>query len=211
LASSQKDENRIGLYAAVVLNAVVLYSLVTTDRLELNEWVRALTNWHLAIPAVIGLAFITIVNSQISTANKERIVFWKRENPLPGSRAFTEFLVQDPRIDAAALLKRFGPFPTDPFFQNKLWYQIYSTVRDEPAISTQRRTYLFCRDYAVLAVLMMLVFGGIALTQIKSPSLIAIYFGVLVLQFILNVNAARVTAERWVTTAMAIASTREGR
>lgn len=206
LANSQKDENRFGLYAAVVLNTVVLYCLVTSNRVEPERWIDALANWQLAIPAAAGLAFITILNSQISTRQKEWIVFWQWDNPLPGSRAFTHFLQSDSRIDAAQLQSRFGPFPTEPFAQNQLWYRIYSTVRDEPAIATQRRSYLFARDYAVLVVLMLVVLGCIALVQLRSPLLFIIYTGALALQYILAANAARKTAERWVTTAMAMAS-----
>lgn len=206
MARSQKDENRVGLYTALVLNAVALYSLVTTNRIEPGEWMRVLADWQLAIPAVVGLAFITLLNSQIPTKRKEWIVFWARDNPLPGSRAFSWYLTRDSRIDAATLQAHFGPFPTDPFAQNQLWYRIYSTVRDEPAIATQRRIYLFARDYAVLVVLMLVIFGGIALVQLRSPLLFILYTGALLLQYALAVNAARTTAERWITTAMAMAS-----
>lgn len=206
MASSQKDENRVGLYASIVLNTVALYSLITTNRLEPGEWMRALADWQLAIPAVVGLAFITLLNSQIPTKQKEQIVFWKSDNPLPGSQAFTRYLPKDSRIDADTLQERFGPFPSDPFAQNKLWYRIYSTVRDDPAIAVQRRTYLFARDFAVLVLLMLVVFGGIALVQLRSSLLFILYIGALLLQYALAVNAARTTAERWVTTAMAMAS-----
>jgi len=206
VTESQKDENRLGLYSAVVLNAVVLYALVTTQRVEPAAWMRALANVQLAIPAVLGLGFVTLLNSQLSPKTKERIVFWEWEHPLPGSRAFTWFLPRDHRIDAATLEARFGPFPTEPSDQNRTWYRIYSTVRDEPAIVTMRRTYLFARDYAALVALMLIFFGGIALIQLRSPLHFILYTLALLVQFWLAINAARKTAERWVTTAMAMAA-----
>jgi len=206
VTASQKDENRLTLYSAVLLNAVVLYALVTTQKVAPAEWLRALADLQLAIPAVVGLGFVTLLNSQLSPKGKERIVFWEWEHPLPGSRAFSWFLPRDHRIDTAALAARFGPFPTEPAEQNRTWYRIYSTVRDEPAIVTMRRTYLFARDYAALVALMLIFFGGVAIIQLRSPLLFIVYTFALVAQFALAVNAARKTAERWVTTAMAMAS-----
>ena len=206
MANSQKDENRLGLYTAVVLNTVVLYCLVTTNRADPNAWVQSLANFQLAIPAVAGLTFVMLINSLVSTKSKERLVFWEWAHPLPGCRAFSTFLLSDQRIDAPALEIRYGPFPADPIEQNKVWYRIYTTVRDDPAIVTQRRTYLFARDYAVLLVLMFIIFGPIAFVQIRSPLLCIAYTAFLVAQYAISVRAARVTAERWVTTAMAIAA-----
>jgi hypothetical protein len=206
VTASQKDENRLVLYLAVILNAVVLYALVTTQKVEPEAWVRALADVQLAIPAVLGLGFVTLLNSQLSHKTKERIVFLEWEHPLPGSRAFTWFLPRDHRINAVALEARFGPFPSDPADQNRTWYRIYSTVRDEPAIATMRRTYLFARDYAALVVLMLIFFGGVALIQLQSPLIFILYTLALLAQLALAINAARKTAERWVTTAMAMAA-----
>jgi len=208
MSSSQKDENRLGLYTAVVLNAVILYCLITTQRIEPGEWLRALADVQLAIPAVVGLAFITLVNSQLSAKAKERLVFWEWSHPLPGSRAFSWFLPRDQRIDAEALAARYGSFPTDPGEQNRLWYRIYSSVRDDPAIASMRRTYLFARDYAALVVLMLVIFGIVAFLQLRSPLHFILYTSFLILQLVLTINSARTTAERWVTTAMAIAASR---
>lgn len=206
MANSQKDDNRLGLYTALVLNTVVLYCLVTTNKAEPNTWVQSLANFQLAIPAVAGLAFVMLVNSLVTTKSKERLVFWEWAHPLPGCRAFSTFVMSDPRIDASGLETRYGPFPTHPAEQNTLWYRMYTTVRDDPAIVTQRRTYLFARDYAVLLVLMFIVFGPIAFVQIRSPLLCIAYTAFLITQYAIAIRAARVTAERWVTTAMAIAA-----
>lgn len=206
MANSQKDENRLGLYTALLLNTVALYCLVTTNRVEPSEWVKSLANFQLAIPAVVGLTFVMLLNSLVSTRFKERLVFWEWAHPLPGCRAFSFFLLNDQRIDAAALEQRYGPFPAEAAEQNKAWYRIYTAVRDDPAIVTQRRTYLFARDYAVFLVLMIVIFGAIALVQVRSPLLFIAYIGFLFLQYAIAIRAARVTAERWVTTAMAIAA-----
>jgi len=206
VTNSQKDENRLGLYTALVLNAVVLYCLATTNRFEPNAWLHSLADLQLAIPAVVGLAFVTLLNSLVTSKSKERIVFWDWSNPLPGCRAFTTFLPSDPRIDGDALDARYGPFPTEPLEQNKLWYRIYTSVRDDPAIVAQRRTYLFARDYAVILVLMIMIFGPIAFVQIRSPLLFIAYTAFLLLQYGIAIRSARLTANRWVTTAMAIAA-----
>jgi hypothetical protein len=207
---SQKDQNRLVLFFVLALNAVVLYALVTTQRIEPSAWLNAIADLHGALPVAFALALTGILNSQLAPKTKERIVFWEWEHPLPGCRAFSLYMHRDDRIDVAALSARFGPFPSEPAEQNRRWYKIYSEVRDELAVVSASRGYLLGRDYASLLALIIPVFGVVSLLQVRSPLYCILYIAFLLLQLALATNSARLNASRLVTTAMALASTRQG-
>lgn len=210
VTGSQKDQNRLPLLLILAANAVIFYGLVTTQRVEPETWLVSILAIQTALPVALALALTGVLNSQFSQKAKEVIVFWEWVNPLPGCRAFSELIHDDPRIDAGALEARFGPFPQDPVEQNKRWYRIYSEVRAEFAVVDASRGYLFARDYACFVALMIPIFGGLSLYLIHSPLLCITYMTFLIVQFAFSVRSARTNAVRLVTTAMAIASTKHG-
>lgn len=204
---SHKDANRFPLMVTLTANAALFWGLVTTQQLDPGAWIGSLQgNLRGTLPIGLALVLTGILNSQMTPLTKARLVFLDWQHPLPGCRAFTQYLHSDNRIDAAALERRFGPFPTDPDEQNRTWYGIYQTVRDVSSVSDASKGYLFGRDYAALMVLAIVIFGVLALILIKTPLLCIGYIATLFIQYLLAANSARNHATRLVTNSMAIAS-----
>ena len=204
---SHKDANRFALMVTLTVNAALFWGLVTTQQLDPGAWIGSLQgNLRGTLPVGLALVLTGILNSQMAPLTKARLVFLDWQHPLPGCRAFTKYLHADNRIDAAALERRFGPFPNEPDEQNRSWYGIYQTVRDVPSVSDASKGYLFGRDYTALMVLAIAIFGTMALILIKTPLLCIGYLATLFIQYLLAANSARNHARRLVTNSMAVAS-----
>jgi hypothetical protein len=88
--------------------------------------------------------------------------------------------------------------------QNALWYRLYKTVADDPAISQVHRRYLFTRDYAAGSVLLFITLGLAGFWAIPSRATAAVYAGLLLLQYLLTRQAAKNHGIRFVTSVLAI-------
>lgn len=205
--ASHKDQNRYPLFLLLAANVLAYYIIVRTQSLELGAWKRALMDVASAVPIGVAMALTAVVNSQLRPRAKELIVFWEWDDPLPGSRAFSKYIDDDPRIDAAALRSAIGPLPVEPIEQNRLWYRLYRDVQSEAAVASLSRGYLIARDYAALVAMLLAVFGVMGLVQIQSPLVYILYFLFLVVQLVAAIRSARNNAVRLVTTVLAIKST----
>jgi len=164
MATSQKDQNRVPLMLVLTVNAAAFLGLVTNQQADPAAWFATLDgNLRGSFPVTLALVLTGVLNSQLSPLTKARLVFLDWDHPLPGSRAFSKYVSMDPRTDAEALERKYGPFPTEPEDQNKRWYGIYRGVRDEPSVVDASKGYLFGRDYASMMVLAGLLFGGLSL------------------------------------------------
>jgi hypothetical protein len=157
------------------------------------------------LPAGLGLVLMTVANNLVDPMTKARLVFWRWAQPLPGSRAFTVHIKKDPRINVSALRAELGDFPKSEKEQNGVWYGLYKSVESEPAVTHVHKEHLFTRDWATLAAMMVVVLGALAFWQ-APPRTAAIYFGGLVLQYLLVRLAAANYGRRFVTTVLAIKS-----
>jgi hypothetical protein len=203
MASSLKDKNKAALFAVMAVNLAVFYGAVKTDALFGGKWLELAKGLGEALPAGLGLVLVGIANAQLSAEAKARVVFLRWNNPLPGCEAFSRHASRDPRIDLDELGRRHGPLPSDPAQQNRLWYKLYKSVEAEPSIQQVHREFLFARDYACLALMMIVILGGVGFLQIRSLSTALGYFAILVLQFALTVRAARNHGRRFVTNVLA--------
>jgi hypothetical protein len=179
---------------------------IRTDSLLSSGVDSMLQQWREVVPAGIGVILIGVVNGLLSPLTKARLVYWRWSNPLPGSFAFSRYAEQDSRIDVAALNEKVGPLPTAPRDQNSLWYKLYRSVADEPAVTDAHRASLFTRDYAGIAFLMLLVASVIGWWRIPSAATAGIYTGLLVAQYLLVRHAAQNYGVRFVTTVLAVKS-----
>jgi len=208
-----KDDNRLALWAVMAVNLVVFYVAIKGEDILAGDWVTIAQDVSSALPAGIGIIVTGIVNHQLSAENKSRIVFMRRDNPLPGSYAFTVYAASDPRVDVSILEQKYAPLPDQPREQNRLWYSLYRSIESDDSVRQVHRNYLFARDYACLALMMIFVLG--VLGFILFPSWVAAlgYLGFLIAQFILVGQAARNHGKRFVTTVLAIkgAETEESR
>lgn len=158
----------------------------------------------LAAPAFLSVV-VGILNAQLKPVTKARIVFLRWKNALPGSRAFSEFMDDDPRISPEELTKLVSPLPSSPKDQNRLWYKWYQDVSAIPSTNQANREYLFTRDWATISVLFILFLGPLGWNQMPQLTFLA-YFGILLAQFILVRNAAKNHGERLVCTVLALKS-----
>ena len=204
MAMSLKDQNKLPLVAMAVGNLAIFLLLVHGDPLQIGSWASTARALQSAVPAGIALMLIGIVNAQLSSDTKARIVFGRWHHPLPGAEAFSRYAKQDDRIDFAALERLFGPFPRAPREQSALWYRLYQTVGEAPSVRQVHREYLFTRDYACIAFMLVFVFGPIGCFKISPTTTMLTYWGLLIVQFILVMRAARAHGRRFVTTVLAL-------
>lgn len=206
MTGSLKSENSPALYALMAGNMIAFYAILKGQELFAGDWIAAVHDLAQALPAGVGLILTGILNAQLSADAKSRIVFLRWRNPLPGCEAFTRHARSDPRVDLSALEEQYGPLPTDPRAQNILWYKLYKTVEREPAVAQAHRAFLFARDYACIALIMLLVLGGAALLQMSPIKVALLYIVGLAFQFVIAGQAARNHGRRFVSTVLAIRS-----
>ena len=165
MADSLKGKNNLGLYGLMASNLVVFYTVLQNESLLTGNWIVLAQSLGSAVPSGIGIALTGIINAQLTSDVKARIVFLRWNNPLPGSEAFSKHIKCDPRIDVKALEKSHEPFPSDPDEQNALWYKLYKSVESEPAVLQVHRAFLFARDYTSLSLIVGAVLGVVAFVQ----------------------------------------------
>ena len=145
---------------------------------------------------------MNILNGQVSADNKARLVFLRWENPLPGSRAFSHFLLRDSRLDPSAVKEVIGEIPTDPVLQNRTWYAFYRTVKDVPEVVDVHRHFLFARDYTSFSVMLFIVAAPLSFLFMPWRDA-ALYSVLLILQYLMASQAGRTYGARFVTTVLA--------
>jgi hypothetical protein len=204
MAISLKTANKFALVTICAANLALFIALVHWAHLDLGSWQLRAANLFSGLPAGVGLILIGVLNAQLSADAKARIVFGRWRDPLPGTRAFSEYLTADPRIDVARLESRFGPFPKNAAEQNARWFGLYQSVKNEPAVVQVHREYLFSRDYTCLAAMMLIVFAPLAFFTFTSRPVSLVYTGILIAQLLLVWRAARQHGSRFITTVLAI-------
>ncbi|HXS07711.1 MAG TPA: hypothetical protein VN723_13050 [Rhizomicrobium sp.] len=145
-----------------------------------------------------------VLTELIGPETKAKLVYWRWKHALPGCQAFTKYGPSDPRVDMAKVRRRLGnKLPTDPDDQNRKWYALYKTVRNELGVSDAHKAYLLLRDYTFLAWLFLLFCPAVALKQGASQETIPYYAAALLLQVALVSRSAAVSGRRLVTTVLA--------
>jgi len=199
-----KDQNTASLVTILIVNIAIFAVALKTDQLLAADYEEMLKHWQALIPVGLGAVLIGVINGLLDIQTKARLVFWRWYDPLPGSRAFSKYVHLDPRIDVAALKSKAGPFPTTPSEQNALWYKFYKSVENDPRVLHVHRLFLLTRDYAGIAFMLLIVFGGIGVFAMQSYKTELLYAGALLLQFIVNAVAARNYGVRFVNTVLAL-------
>jgi hypothetical protein len=204
MADSLKDENKLALFGLIAANIAFYYAVVQNNAILAGNWINLAKNIGDVLPAGLGLILTGVINAQLSPETKARIVFMSWNDPLPGCKAFTHHAKSDPRVNIAALKRVCGSLPTNPKKQNALWYSLYKSVEKEPAVLQAHRAFLLTRDYTCLSLMFVIVLGIAGFIQISSMRIAFIYFGVLLIQFVLAGQAARNHGKRFVTSVLAI-------
>lgn len=204
---SLKARNISWLTACAIVDLGLL--LFFTHRMSISELLdsklavqRALLSTLLTVP----LLFISYFVPQ---NYKHRLVFWRWNNPLPGSEAFTRYAPEDDRIDINALQKNVGIFPTTPREQNVLWYRLYKEVMTDVTVVESHQNFLLFRDIAAMslvATILVPVVGFFAQISMSVVASIAIFF---IVQYALFVLPARNCGVRMVQNVLAIHASRK--
>jgi hypothetical protein len=211
VATTLKDQNRVGLYTVMAANLALYVAFSRWSAIFTGDWAALGAGWVAAVPAGLGLIMVSVLNAQTDAIMKARLVFMRWRNPLPASEAFTRWGPADPRVDMAALATKFGPLPSDPKAQNALWYRLYKSVEDAPAIEHAHREYLFTRDFHFLAALMLIGLGILAVATFVGVGKTLLYLAILAAQFLMTGQAARNHGRRLVCTVLARKAAEEDR
>jgi hypothetical protein len=108
-----------------------------------------------------------------------------------------------------ALERKIGTLPTDEREQNSTWYRLYKSVRADAGVTYNQREYLFTRDYSSLAVLSLIVLGGLASYQIDDWHRSLLYIAFLAAQYLIVRHVATRNGHRFVTTVLAVKAAEE--
>jgi hypothetical protein len=201
---SLKDSNRASLVLVMLGNMAAFYIIVKSDSVLIGGLIELVKGWYAALPAGAAFIFTSVGNELLSSEAKARLVFLRWRDPMPGAAAFTMYAKLDPRIDVAALKQKFGPLPKSPRDQNALWYRLYKTVENEPAVFQAHRNYLFTRDYAAASFMFLVILGAAGLWEIPSLTTALLYVALLIAQYLAVRHAAKNHGIRFVTTVLAI-------
>lgn len=203
MAKSLKEQNRWQIWLIVAANSLFLYGVVQANAIEVLGLSAIFKNVGNLLPVGIALIAATVLNGLLSANTKATLVFLRWQNALPGHRAFSQYAKSDPRIDLDALGQLHGsPLPNDPVEQNRVWFRMYKTVENTPAVLQVHRDFLLLRDYTGLAVLFVVFFGAVGVYAIETSKTAGLYLVLLVIQYLFVRQAASNYGIRMVTTVL---------
>ena len=199
---SLKARNVPKLAVVWVVN-IAVFSGIVTGVLDVRdvEALRALASelardpWA-GLPYAGLLILVSILNGSIRRPLKERLVFWPESRP--GCRAFSDLMFKDSTIDRKALEEHFGPLPTDPDEQNRLWLPWLHEYEDDARVRPAYGWYLFARDWMAFATVTFLFAGPLALWLSEDLARAFWYPVVLLGQCAIARRLARVQGEQFV-------------
>lgn len=183
------------------MNLIALQTAIQGDSLDVGHFEETLSNlkeqWAKFGSTALALAVLTVINGILPSSIKARIAFWRWNNPLPGCRAFSDYLRNDPRIDLGELQTKVGIFPSEAGDQNARWYKIYRSVQSDVVVNSIHRDFLFTRDYAALSFMLFVIGAGVLNRSAPWMCL------ALLVQYLLTALAAQHYGKRLVTTSVA--------
>jgi hypothetical protein len=202
MALSLKEKNLPALSAFMVGHLAAL-AAATSIRIQGADSLPFESLLTGGAAVALGVVLVGLLNAQLDAGTKARLVYLRWRDPLPGGEAFTRWIDSDHRIDRAALVARFGPFPADRGEQGRLFYKLYKTVAEQPQVVDANKEFLFYRDAAVLGLFVSVLFGAVALAVDASWAARAVYWSGLLVAEALFVRAARKSGVRLVRNTLA--------
>jgi len=203
-AKSLKDQNRWQLWLVIVANVVAFYVVLQYDVLSTAGFKAMFATVSNLLPIGLAIVVTTVLNGILSSSAKERLVFLRWNQTLPGHRAFSKHGPADSRIDMTAVAALCGGnVPSDPAEQNRTWYRLYKSVEHHPSVSQVHKDFLLTRDYAGFAAIFLVVFGITAVSFVQSWRMALGYCAALALQFLIVRHAAATYGVRFTQTVLA--------
>lgn len=174
-------------------------------------WEVAFPTWVKAGALALATAFVAALDSLPGDRLKASLVFWRRKNPLPGTRAFEKAtLSSDPRISVDRLKARLGgTFPRSPQDQNSTWYRLYKELEEVPQVSGAHYEYLLFRDLTWFSAALLTL--GLISIIVNSHTWkgTLVFVGGMALSYLTFRRAACERGVRFVSSVLAVASARE--
>jgi hypothetical protein len=189
-------------FAYVAFEPFVLAQLAGPEALEKASAALAPAALSLAIIVLAKLVLLGLVPAWL----RDRLIHWRWQHPLPGARAFSKLGPADPRVDMVRLEQAYGPLPTDPGEQGRLFYRIYSRYTDAVGVLDAHKSYFAARDIGIINLILFILLPGFAWWATADGLRTAAYAGVLFLAYVLMAIAAQVYGARFVENALAAAS-----
>jgi hypothetical protein len=211
-AKSLKEQNAWLIRTALVVHAVAFayvvfqpFPIVQFAEPELTRKLQAFLapgSISLGLIALTRLVLLGLIPPQL----RDRLIHWRWSNPLPGARAFTKIGPSDSRVDISTLQKKYGPLPTDPAEQDRLFYSIYKKHANDVGVLDAHKSYLAARDIGTISFLLMILLLPVSAWFAQDGKTLAIYGVFLVLAYALMCLAAKAYGMRLVQNSLAVAS-----
>ena len=161
---------------------------------------------------LISFPFVIVLEGIIHSNHKAMLVFWRRKNPLPGCRAFSDIAPNDPRISMEHLKKMYPEgMPENPKEQNAAWYDLYKQHQNKPIVYDAHRFFLLTRDLAVMTFILMPFCIVAHLFWKSAPTTIGYHVLTLAVIAILVCLSAQSYGKRLVENVFAEATTSKGK
>ena len=146
------------VFAYVAFEPIVLTQLGAPKALERVKAVLFPGSLSLAVIVLAKLILLGLVPALW----RDRLIHWRWNHPLPGSRAFSKFGRADPRVDLVRLGAAYGTLPTDCGEQGRLFYKIYSAYSNMVGVQDAHRSYLAARDIGMINLILFILLPGFA-------------------------------------------------
>lgn len=207
-----KQVNLIYVQGYLIANILVFWLLAGLKFGNLIESLEAsfgkITDKIIESIVISALFYIgTVVICGLLSSNlKYILIFWRWQNPLPGTRAFTHLMSKDPRIDPKILEERYAPLPIDPADQNRLWYKLYKKHEHDKSVLEAQKYFLLTRELNSVSFLSLFILGVAGHFIFSNRQLWMIYLLGLLAVFLVTAIAAQNYGSRFATNVLAIES-----
>lgn len=115
--------------------------------------IKSLASDKSLIFLALGIAVVAL-DGILPARFRDRLVHLRWNDPMPGSRAFSDIVKTDSRIDIKNLKAKHGRFSKKPADQNKLFYKLYQSVAKLASIESGHKSYLLTRDLATITYIL---------------------------------------------------------
>lgn len=201
---SLKSANFVWLCTLVTFDVVVLAALIFPGAIELmsGNRIEIARGFSSALLPIVPL----LLTNTVPQLMKARLVFWRWHHPNPGSRAFSECVHGDDRVNVEKLRENIGEFPVSPKDQNSLWYSLYRKIQDDVGVMDAHKAFLLYRDMASLSLMLLILTALVMTLWGFNLSQIGKVASVFLMQYGFTMVSARVAGNRLVCTVLSIYS-----
>lgn len=178
---------------------IIGYTNFWQDFISLFGQLNSKKNVFIAVAPLIAF----ILSGVLSAELKYIIVFWRRKNPLPGTRVFSEIGPKDPRIDMKGLKNKLKKIPKNPNEQNKIWFRLYKQVEENTSVRLAHKYFLLARDMASISLLFLLITPWLVGYYTKDTYLSVIYGSITLIEYIILCIVAQNAGNRFACNVLA--------